>query len=81
MIPGSLGSDDMDWKMLSSRISVITAALFDFYQGTLRGKLIAVIAIKILFLIVFWNLVLSKQAVHVNQEDMTHRIASEAKAH
>ncbi|NBQ56118.1 MAG: hypothetical protein EBU36_05685, partial [Verrucomicrobia bacterium] len=69
------------WKFLSNKFSVIVGVLFDFCKRTLYGKLLAVIAIKILFLIVFWNLVLSRQAVHVNQEDMTHRFISEMKAH
>jgi hypothetical protein len=46
-------------------------------RSRLRDELLAVIALKIIFLVVFWNVVLSKQAVHIDQEDMAPRIISQ----
>ena len=47
----------------------------------LRRNLAAIIAIKILFLVIFWHLVLKYQAVHVSTPMMSDRLLEAHHSH
>lgn len=53
---------------------IVIALASSLWQTPLQKSLVTVIVLKILFLMVFWQLVLKHQAVHVDAQDMSARV-------